>query len=117
MFTPFGKAVRKHRIENGVRLMDMAEYLDVKSSYLSAMETGKKAVPVKMVDKIADYLELNKKDRAELFDLATSSRSRITIPLDDVNRQRRDLATAFSRKFDELSVDEVNKLMKVLNKD
>lgn len=116
MFTPYGKLVRKHRIENGQKLKDMADYLGVKSSYISAIETGKKAVPVELADKVADFLELDKQERAELLQLANQSRSRINIPLQNATQKQRELATAFSRKFDDLTVKEVDRLMKVLGK-
>lgn len=116
MFTPFGKVVRKHRVENGKRLKDMADFLNVKSSFISAIETGKKAVPVSLVDKVAEFLELDESGLIELRQLANESLSRISIPLGSANKERRELATAFSRKFDDLTKDEVDKLMKVLDK-
>jgi transcriptional regulator with XRE-family HTH domain len=44
MLTPFGKKVRKLRIDVGVTLKSMADAMGVTSSYLSAIETGKRAV-------------------------------------------------------------------------
>lgn len=43
--TPFGKYIRKLRIDHNRILADDAEYLQVTESYLSAVEVGKKAVP------------------------------------------------------------------------
>lgn len=42
MLTAFGKEVRKIRLDRGELLKTMADSLGVKSSYLSAIEHGKK---------------------------------------------------------------------------
>ena len=41
MITPFGKSLRNIRMDRGMLLKDMAQDLDVTSSYLSAVEVGK----------------------------------------------------------------------------
>lgn len=45
VLTPFGKYIRKLRIDHGRILADDANYLQVTSAYLSSVEVGKKAVP------------------------------------------------------------------------
>jgi transcriptional regulator with XRE-family HTH domain len=45
MLTEFGQYLRKIRIDCGDLLKDMADKLGVTSSYLSAVETGKRNVP------------------------------------------------------------------------
>ena len=45
MLTPFGKAVRKIRIDHNMKLSTMAERLDVKPAFLTSVETGRKSVP------------------------------------------------------------------------
>ena len=44
MITPFGKSLRNIRMDRGMLLKDMAQDLDVTSSYLSAVEVGKRNV-------------------------------------------------------------------------
>lgn len=53
----FGRAVRHARLDAGVTLKQMAEALGSSASYLSAMETGKKAVPERWVEKIEAYFK------------------------------------------------------------
>ena len=47
MATIFGKEVAKLRIDQGVKLRELADHFGVSSSYLSAIEAGKKNVPEK----------------------------------------------------------------------
>ena len=114
MLTPFGKTVRKLRIDKGELLKDLAEAIGVSSAFLSSMETGRKPIPVKVVEHIADHYSLEGKKRDELFKQGSESRVEINIGLDGVGLRKRELATAFSRKFDELSTEEVAKLLLVL---
>lgn len=47
-----GKYLKKLRIDNDENMSDIATKLDVSSSFLSAVETGKKKIPSSMVTKI-----------------------------------------------------------------
>ncbi|KHF28295.1 Helix-turn-helix domain protein [Anoxybacillus sp. BCO1] len=51
MLTEFGRFCRKLRIDNGELLKHMADKLGVTSSYLSAVENGKRNVPQDWVEK------------------------------------------------------------------
>ena len=60
MLTSFGKELRKLRIEGNVRLKDLAAALGVTSSYLSAIEMGKKPLTLEIFNKIEALVkELN----------------------------------------------------------
>lgn len=59
MFTSFGKFARRLRIENGELLKDMAAKLDVTSSYLSAVEHGKKRVPDVWQEQLSEIYHLS----------------------------------------------------------
>lgn len=50
--TEFGKFIRKFRLDHDERLFDMAQKLEVSSAFLSSVETGKKSIPQKMLNKI-----------------------------------------------------------------
>lgn len=66
MLTNFGKFNRKLRIDNNEKMKDMAQKLGVTSSYLSAVEHGKRRVPIVWIDKIAGYYKLTEQQLAEL---------------------------------------------------
>jgi transcriptional regulator with XRE-family HTH domain len=70
--TRFGKSARKHRIDLGITLRDMADALGVSAAMLSAVENGAKPVPTGWFDRLPDELI-----RAHLLDA-----------LDDVETRR-----------------------------
>jgi transcriptional regulator with XRE-family HTH domain len=112
--TALGKFVRKERIERGMLLKEMATGLRLQSSGLSAIETGRKPIPKDFVEKIAAYLDLNSHDRAVLNEAAEKSKKQFR--LNDVPVDRRDVAAALARRFNQMSEAEVEKLRDVLNR-
>ena len=52
MITEFGKELRKLRIDRGEILKTMAEKINVTSSYLSAIECGKRNIPADLIQKL-----------------------------------------------------------------
>jgi transcriptional regulator with XRE-family HTH domain len=111
--TPFGKAVRKIRIDRGETLGDMADALGVSAAFLSSIETGKKNVPGELLEKLIAHCKLPKSEAQELRRLALESRSAITIKPEEKTRE---LAAAFARKFGELDRQQIEEILKVLNK-
>lgn len=75
MLTPFGKALRRERLERGTTLGEMAEALGISSSFLSQVETGKKALTDTFVRKVINYFELNTSEQNALWRDAASSRA------------------------------------------
>jgi len=116
MLSPFGKIVRKLRIDKGITLKTMADDLNRTSAYLSAVETGRKNTPEKLVREIAAYFELSDEDTNELFKAADASRSEVRMPLKDFNDTQREIATAFARQFSALSEEELEQIRNLLNK-
>lgn len=116
MFTSFGKAVRVLRIEYGVTLKKMAEYLGVTSSYVSAVETGKKNPTDELVSKIATFFNLQPHDEKELFIKAAESHRKLTLDLDGASPAGRSTATAFARNFNNLTDEQLEQVTKLVNK-
>lgn len=50
--TPFGRALRLLRLDRGWRAKEMAAGIGVSASFLSAVETGRKAPPERLVARI-----------------------------------------------------------------
>jgi transcriptional regulator with XRE-family HTH domain len=78
--TPFGKALRKLRIDRGWLMKDMAKGLDVVPSFLSGIETGRKAIPPGFADRVVQWAGLDESQAAELSQLAAISRRKFEIP-------------------------------------
>lgn len=55
--TPFGKSIRKARIDAEVTLVQMARDLEVSPSFLSGLECGTKNISSQWVSKIVQYFK------------------------------------------------------------
>lgn len=62
----FGKFIRTKRLLLEMTLGEMADALDVSSSYLSSVEVGRKPVPKEWAEKITKILQLNKSETEKL---------------------------------------------------
>ena len=116
MLTKFGKTVRKLRIDKGDSLKDMAETLGKTSSYVSAVETGKKNPTYNMVREIAGHYSLTPDQTKELQLAAEESRHEIILHVEACNDQQRQVAAAMARHITELTDDEVEQIRSVLDK-
>lgn len=113
MLTLFGKFCRKLRIDNGELLKNMADKLEVTSSYLSAVENGKRNVPQNWISKITELYSLNKEQYTELKEAALESRSKFK-KIDIQGLSNEDIA--FAREFKELDEEMRTKIKNLLLK-
>lgn len=117
--TPFGKEVRKLRIDHepSLKLKDLAQAVGVSSAYLSCVETGAKAPSPKLVDSVADKLGVDSETRRKLQRLASESSRVVQLDLSQGNVQARDLAMSFARRFASLDEGQVNELLRIIERD
>lgn len=112
--TPFGKLVRKHRIDHGMLLGTMAGGVGISSSHLSNLETGRKGMPsIDLVNKIADLLELNPRERAELHSAAQQSSNIVRLEVEKTARGS-DVVAKFARRFDHLTDEQIARMRAIL---
>lgn len=104
--TPFGKLVRKHRLENEITLNEMSKKVGVSSAFASAVETGAKRIPDGYVAKVSSALDLDKEQAAELADAAALSFDSVTISLGrGASRADREFVATFARRFNDLRAE------------
>lgn len=94
----FGKLIKQLRNNAGLTLHEVAEALDVKVSYLSDVEHGRKK-PFSP-ESILKFSGLVKTDYKELQKLALAERNSIEIPIKAQNSKINDLAFALARSAD-----------------
>lgn len=112
MITTFGKCLRRLRIDYDEILKDMANKLNVTSSYLSAVENGKRNIPDGWVEKISVLYGVSLE---ELKKAVEQSVKDIKISLENKNESDRDLVFAFARNFNELNDEEKENLKSILS--
>ncbi|MBK8160292.1 MAG: helix-turn-helix transcriptional regulator [Rhodospirillaceae bacterium] len=115
--TPFGRLVRKHRIDAGLLLKDMAEQLRRSAAFLSAVEMGEKPIPAGLAKQIAEYLKLDHEKTGELEEAAERSQReyRITVGRGASDSQR-EVAAMFARRFSSLTPEDLEQFKDVLTK-
>lgn len=71
----FGEYIKSKRIKKNITQTKAAKMFGISLSYLSGIERGLRPAPTyDVVDKIADVLELSRKERYRLYDLAAESK-------------------------------------------
>lgn len=117
LVTPFGKYVRKLRIEYDEILYNMAERLNITSSYLSAIENGKRNVPLDWVGKISQMYNLSIIEKKELKETIFRSNRIVNVALDDITDDKKDLAISFARELDTMSKEQIETIREFLKKE
>lgn len=112
--TPFGIAIRKLRLDKGMRLLDLAARMQCSVSYISAIETGRKPIPDSYVVTVGRAMKLSAEEIRELRRAA--DRTRKEVRLDKLPEEDRELVAAFARKLDQVPAAMVAELKKIVLK-
>ena len=116
--SPFGKAIRKLRIDRGMLLADLAAGLSYTPSYLSQIETGTKRIPDGLVDKMAKVMTLSKTEQAGLHSAAQISASEYKIAMKKgAADSDRELANMMAASFARLSDTQKRAIRAVISKE
>ena len=113
-YTPFGEFVRILRIKHHQVMGDMAKLLNTSTPFLSAVENGKKNVPVEWVQKLTEIYHLTSDEQHELQRTIDESRLQYKIVLGDASVSRRRAAMQFARSFDEMDDETALKILELL---
>jgi hypothetical protein len=114
MLTEFGKVLRKFRIDRGELLKTMADTLDYTSSYLSAIEVGKRSIPEDLIDRLVTLYHLDAKISSELREAERMTNNQIRLNLGGMNDMQKDAALIFARTFETLDEQQTSKLIEFL---
>ncbi len=116
MKTALGTFLRKLRLENGEKLKDMAENLNVSSAFLSAVENGKKKMPESWYDKLADLYRLSTKQQEDLKTAVIESGETIELKIKNISSSNRELALCLARHFDNLDEETSKQIFAILKR-
>lgn len=115
-YTSFGEFVRILRIRHHEVMGDMARKLGVKLPFLSAVENGKKNVPVDWADRLTELYSLSTEDRAELEEAIADSKTQTKVSLVNAGAVQRRAALRFARSFDSMDEATAERILELLNK-
>jgi HTH-type transcriptional regulator, competence development regulator len=111
-----GRFLRKLRIDNGEILYDMAQKLNCSTSYISALELGKRRVNQDFRNQLCKTYSLSPKQCAEFDNAISLSQEKIEIGLEGLSQNSKELLLAFARKVETLNEEETSKLLEFLTK-
>jgi Zn-dependent peptidase ImmA (M78 family)/transcriptional regulator with XRE-family HTH domain len=114
VLTPFGIAIRKLRLDKGMRLLDLARQLGLSSAQVSAVEIGSRAIQPGYVEQVIAAMNLTAEQAEELQRAADQTRGEVKV--DHLPMNQRELVAAFARKVDALPPDFMEQLRKQILK-
>lgn len=117
MVTAIGKYLRKIRIDSDEILYNMAEKLEVTSSFLSAVECGKKKMPKTWEDKIIKLYNLSTKQINDFDKAIAETENSVSIDLDGLSNTSKDFAISFARTLNGLSDEQINQIKQIIMED
>ncbi|MDO4459311.1 MAG: XRE family transcriptional regulator [Clostridia bacterium] len=115
-YTSFGEYVRILRIKHHEVMGDLASVLGASLPFLSAVENGKKNVPMDWFTKITNHYQLNKQEQEELAEAIEESKTQFKITAIKAGNTQRKAALKFARSFDEMDDETAEKILKLLSK-
>lgn len=110
--TELGKELRRLRINQDERLLDMAERLDKSAAFLSSVETGKKSPPNGFEELVIRAYRVAGEAAEKIRQAADRSRKAFT--LQGETELQRDTFGLMARKMHSLSDDELSQILSIL---
>jgi transcriptional regulator with XRE-family HTH domain len=101
---------------DGERMSDMAKKVGVSPAYLSSVETGKRQMTDKLFDEIVKVYQLKNDQKEELKYLSDMAKSKLDVPLDKMDDQKKDVVVQFLSSVDDLSDEDLDKINLIMNK-
>lgn len=114
MTTEIGKELRKLRIDQDERLLDMSKRLDKSAAFISAVERGTKSPPSGFEDLVISVYRLAGDAADALRRAANRSRKAFTVEAD--SPLARDTAGLMARRMNSLSDAQLKNILEILNK-
>lgn len=115
MATDYGKILRKIRVDENELLKNMSDKLEVSSSFLSAVENGKKSPPENFTDKIREKYDL---DEVVFSKLVMAEREydfkQNRIDLNSFNGSGKEFMVSMARSFDKLDSQQLKQIQEMV---
>lgn len=112
--TPFGKELRKIRINHDEKQKDMALNLSVSKTFLSYLERGQRKIPSDFTRKIVEIYNLSDNDYESLVRSFYRTEGVIKITLIDKSEEDVTLILKLIQKLDKLSSEDKKEILAIL---
>lgn len=112
----FGKKLRHYRIDLGMTINQLANYLNVSPSFVCSIERGRKNVSNQFCDQISSYMNLSDQHANELRNLAVQSRKYNILKLKNFNHDDYSLMQQLADNFYELRDVEIKTIKEIIER-
>lgn len=112
--TPFGREIRKLRLDKGINLSQMAETIGSTPSVVSGIEVGRRPIPKNYISKVTKALNTNQAEERRLLQAANQSPTVVNIN-DIKSNQGKALVGALARKVDQLTTEQQEEINRILS--
>ena len=117
MLSKFGQYIKTIRKKENDSLRDMAKKMDISAAFLSAMEVGRKNIPLNYAEKISDIYNLTENEKSELLEVIQETNEKVSLELSKMNESQKEITLLFARKIRNADKDLIEKLREVLEND
>lgn len=114
MISKFGLYIRQIREQKNDSLRNMADKLNISAAFLSALEVGRKTIPLDYVEKIKVIYNLSEKEAIDLENSIHETNERVPLELALMNEAQKDVSLLFARKIKNADENLLNKLKEAL---
>jgi transcriptional regulator with XRE-family HTH domain len=114
MLTNLGRLLRKIRIDHGEILKNMADRFGVTASYLSAVENGKRPIPITWEKVILSEYPLDENQKTELRKAVIESIESINLDVSSASYTNKEVAFSFARKIADLPEEKLQEIKRIL---
>lgn len=117
MISRFGVCVKALREKHHDTLKTLSQKLNISLPYLSAMEVGRRLVPIDIIKKIKEIYNLTEKEYDDLFIATMETNQHVDLELSKMGEAQREVSMAFARKIENADPKLIEKLRKALATD
>lgn len=100
----------------GESILIMSEKLGISESYLSRIERGERNIPKNFVDDVVKTYKLDSNQKNELLQIISSLSNEIKLSLDNIPKDKKEMAINFAENFKKLGDKEVSDISAIIKR-
>lgn len=112
--TDFGKILRIIRVKSNIMQRDMAHSLGMSTAYLSAMEVGRRRVPISVAQRILDLYGPYVESIPEFWECYRNSTSFVKIQIDELSDIKKQLVYIILDNIDSMDDDTAQQIIRTI---
>lgn len=114
IYNELSKFLRKLRVDKSLTQKDVADYLNISTSFYSSLEIGKKPINENITDKLIKLFDLSNDQILEFNKLKVSYQQFVYINTQGLSDEKLNLVILLSRNIKNLTTDEIKEGLNIL---